>query len=152
MSQKHYQQTHGIFHLTTNTKDAVPWCTYETVPMMLIEHLCKTRDVYEAQLFAFCILPNHLHCILCPGPRGISRFMQSFKSNSTKDIRERLRSTKIAWQQGFHDERIRDDAQRSAVVAYVQGNGMKHGLVKEIMDWPWTSLHFPSHVNPMDIW
>ncbi len=120
--------------------------------MMLIEHLCKTRDVYEAQLFAFCILPNHLHCILCPGPRGISRFMQSFKSNSTKDIRERLRSTKIAWQQGFHDERIRDDAQRSAVVAYVQGNGMKHGLVKEIMDWPWTSLHFPSHVNPMDIW
>jgi len=152
MSQKHYQQTYAIFHITTNTKDAIPWCTSKSIPMILIKHLCVTRDIYQTQIFAFCILPDHVHCILCPRPKGISKFMQSFKSNSTKEVRKNQQFALVAWQQGFHDEGIRDSAQRSAAIGYVQGNAMKHGLVKEITDWPWTSLHFPSFIDPMEVW
>ena len=37
-------------------------------------------------------------------------------------------------------------------MAYVHGNGMKHHLVKEIEDWPRTSLHFPAFINPIELW
>ncbi len=151
MSQIHYQQ-YGIFHVTTKAKDNIPWCTKEGVPDLLIDHLCKTRDINGALLHAFCILPNHVHLILCPGPKGLSKFLQSFKSNSVKELRARDVPYAVGWQAGFHDERIRDAVQRSAAIGYVQGNGMKHGLAKEVMDYPWTSLHFSSRVDPLDVW
>ncbi|MDD5054903.1 MAG: hypothetical protein PHZ00_01395 [Candidatus Peribacteraceae bacterium] len=56
------------------------------------------------------------------------------------------------WQAGFHDEIIRDHRQRSAAIGYVLGNGVKHGCAKEIHEWPWSSLHFPDMVDPLDVW
>ena len=132
--------------------DSVPWCAEEGIPNLLIEHLCKTRDTNKALLHAFCILPHHIHLILCPGPKGLSKFLQSFKSNSVKELHKRDGLSHIGWQSGFHDERIRDKAQISKAVAYVQGNGMKHGLAKEVADYPWTSLHFPSVLDPFESW
>jgi hypothetical protein len=51
------------------------------------------------------------------------------------------------WQNGFHDERIRDRAQRSAAYRYIIENPLKHGLVEDIEHWRWTSLHLPNMVN-----
>ncbi len=153
MSQIHREQF-GIFHITTNTVISNSWCTWNGVPQCLIDHLCRARDLYHAELYAFCILPNHVHIILSPGPKGLSRFMQAFKSNSVKYLRKQhvAQAKEIGWQENFYDERIRDEQQRSNALAYVQGNAMKHGLVQEILDWPWTSLHFPSKLDLLDIW
>ncbi len=60
--------------------------------------------------------------------------------------------SKIAWQKGFHDERIRDQKQYSTALNYVQGNAMKHGLVSDIIDWPWTSIHFAHAIDPPELW
>ncbi len=173
MSQRHGAQ-HGTFHITINAFERIPWCTLHRTPILIIDNLVLTRNIQKARLHAFCILPNHLHVLLCPGNKGLSAFVQSFKSNCTKDVREHLGKNAalppqlgrrvpasykksellslIHWQNGFHDERIRDDRQRSAALAYIQCNGSRHHLVKNAMDWPWTSLHFPHIIDPMDIW
>ena len=99
-----------------------------------------------AKLYVFCILPDHLHILLSPGEKGLSAFMHAFKKNSSREI------SALTWQKGYHDERIRDDKQRGAVVGYIQGNAMKHHFVSDSIDWPWTSLHFPNVLDPMEIW
>jgi putative transposase len=175
MSQKHGIQI-GTFHITTNTRNRFPWLTMDRVSEILIDNLVLTRNVYGAQLYAFCILPDHMHIIVSPGERGISAFMHSYKRNSSINVAQiirsagshtrasllnrgagvyepRLRKQKIyAWQNGFHDERIRDSRQRSETLGYVHGNAMKHGFVTDILDWPWTSLHFPHLLDPMETW
>ncbi len=184
MPQKHYAQ-HGVFHVNTKTKNRIEWCTFAGIPEILIETLCRTRDIHGAQLHAFCILPDHVHMIISPGVKGLSAFMQTFKKNATENVKDFIVSLghdvpaaenkntidtlpntikisaggtscpaveNIGWQNGFYDERIRDGRQSSAAMAYVHGNGMKHHLVKEIEDWPWTSLHFPAFINPMELW
>lgn len=78
--------------------------------------------------------------------------MQSFKSNSVKELLAKSGRKDIRWQVGFYDERIRDGAQRSTAMAYVLGNGMKHGLVDEVTKWPWTSLHYPEAVDLLETW
>jgi REP element-mobilizing transposase RayT len=85
MAQKHGFQ-HGTFHITTNTRGKVPWCTYEGIPQILIDNLVMTRNVLKAELYAFCILPDHMHILLNPGKKGLGRFMHSFKKNSSRDI------------------------------------------------------------------
>lgn len=62
------------------------------VPPIIIENLKKTREAQPAYIYAFCILPNHMHLLLSPFTKGISKFMQSFKSNVVKDVRAFLAS------------------------------------------------------------
>ena len=130
MTQSHYQQK-GTFHITTNAKRKIPWCTIPSVPEILIDNLIMTRNIHGAKVYAFCILPDHMHIVVSPGKRGLSRFMQSFKCQSTRDInlllaeRRPLRSGDprvsatgdghlIQWQKSFYDEQIQDAEQRSA--------------------------------------
>ncbi|MDD5055753.1 MAG: transposase [Candidatus Peribacteraceae bacterium] len=153
MPQIHRQQF-GLFHVTSKTENNVPWCTRDGIPDVLINNLFETKAIYKAGVHAFCILPNHLHLIITTGPRGLSRFMQSFKSNSAKDIKVLLPvwASRFRWQAGFYDEWIGDERRQSAAIAYVQGNGVKHGLAKEIADWPWSSLHYLDQMDPLELW
>lgn len=145
MPQKHPQQQ-GTFHVTTSVRDRAPICIAKGIPKRIIHHLCETRGMQGAKLYAFCILPDHIHILLSPGEKGLSGFLHAFKKNSSRDIRS------LFWQKGYHDERIRDSRQRGTVAGYIQGNAMKHHLVSDILDWPWTSLHFPQMLDPMEIW
>ncbi len=145
MPQKHRYQR-GTFHITTATKGRMPTCTESDIPKRLIRHLCETRAMQDAQLYAFCILPDHIHILVSPGEKGLSGFMHAFKKNSSRDV------PKLQWQKGYFDELIRSDKQRGNVIRYIQGNAMKHQLVKEILDWPWTSLYFDGVLDPTDIW
>ena len=79
-----------MFHVTTNTFERIPWCTIKEIPEMIIDNLVMTRNIQKAKLFAFCILPDHLHIIINTGEKGLSSFMHSFKRNTMRDIRQLL--------------------------------------------------------------
>ena len=91
MSQKHVEQF-GTFHITTNARGRVPWCTMEGIPEILIRDLKTASELFEVEIKAFCVLPNHMHILCFTGPKGLSRFIQSFKSNSSRNIRRFTRS------------------------------------------------------------
>ncbi len=178
MPQKHVEQ-HGTFHVTTCTFSRIPWLTTSAIPSMMIDNLLMTRSVQKAQVFGFCLLPDHMHILLRPGPNGLSKFMQSFKSQSIRDAKlllvipseagsrdSRLAEGKkdanlrgsstdpsqIRWQPGYYDERIRDVRQLDHALAYVRSNAVKHRLVARADDWPWTSLHCQNRLDRWSPW
>lgn len=169
MSQRHSQ--HGTFHVTTNAHDKIPWCTLGSIPGIIIDNFVATRNIHDARLHAFCILPNHMHMIVSPGEKGLSKFMQSLKSNITKDVHHYLLQYPeiprnlgrgvpatgntlcvLRWQNDFFDKRIRDARQLSATFGYVLGNAMHHGLVATQEKWPWSSMHFPHLIDSIEVW
>ncbi|PIR49362.1 hypothetical protein COU79_05260 [Candidatus Peregrinibacteria bacterium CG10_big_fil_rev_8_21_14_0_10_54_7] len=176
MAQKHFEQQ-GTFHAISNAKNGMPWCTQPDVPELLVDNLVMTRNLYGAALYAFCVLPDHVHIVLSPGPKGLSRFIHSFKRNSSWHIHQlhpaagvhelQLRNNEYrrssitpagaekyfsGWQNGFYDERIRDEQQRSNAIAYVQHNAYRHGLIDDPCGWPWSSLAFPDVLDPLEVW
>ncbi|MBU0458575.1 transposase [Patescibacteria group bacterium] len=86
MTQTHYAQF-GTFHITTNTKNGVPWLTLPEVPQILIDNLVMTKNLKKTKIFAFNILPTHMHIILSVMEKRLSEFMHSFKRNAMRDIR-----------------------------------------------------------------
>ena len=162
MPQIHYAQV-GTFHVITNTKDGIPWCIYDGIPEILIDNLFMTRNIQEARVFSFCIMPDHMHILLCAGELGLSRFMQSFKCNSSRDVRRHLltRSSdagvaaatdKIFWQKGYYDEHIKSSQQRSRVTRCIRNNPVNHKFDDDVTKWPWSSLHYQNLMDEMDIW
>ncbi|HCI03572.1 TPA: hypothetical protein DE059_01460 [Candidatus Peribacteria bacterium] len=172
LPQIHYSQL-GTFHVITNTKDGIPWCTRDGIPQILIDNLVMTRNIQEARLFKFCIMPDHMHILLCPGELGLSKFMQSFKCQSTRDINifindrsrdPRLNNSRssdprvaattggLYWQKGYYDEHIKSSTQRARTTRYIQNNPVNHKLVDDASKWPWSSLHYENLMDEMDIW
>lgn len=45
------------------------------------------------------------------------------------------------WQQRFWEHLIGDEADFARHFAYLHGNPFKHGLLKRVQDWPWSSFH-----------
>ncbi len=89
MGQYHGTQF-GIFHVITNTKGRVHWCTLPGVPRIIIRDLSIAKALCGMKIFAFCILPDHLHLLIEPNQKGLSKFMKSFKENSSRNIRNLL--------------------------------------------------------------
>jgi len=45
------------------------------------------------------------------------------------------------WQRRFDENTIQDEADLKRCVDYLHVNPLKHGLVKRVCDWPWSSFH-----------
>jgi putative transposase len=96
-------------------------------------------------------LPDHTRCIwtLPPGDTDYSARWKAIKIAFAKAIpkTERLSAVRAAkgergiWQGRFWEHTIRDDRDYTAHVDYVHINPFKHGHVREVSAWPYSSFH-----------
>lgn len=53
----------------------------------------------------------------------------------------RAKGERGVWQRRYWEHTIRNEADYAAYVNYVHINPLKHGLVKCVADWPYSSFH-----------
>jgi len=56
------------------------------------------------------------------------------------------------WQRRFREHTLRDESDFARHVDYVHYNPVKHGLVEQVKDWPYSSFHrfVRSGIYPVD--
>jgi len=115
----------------------------------------KTRTRRPFETIAFCLLPDHLHCLwkLPDGDADFSTRWASIKglfsqqylrehSNITATTTSRRRKGEVClWQRRFWEHQIRDQSDLNKHVDYIHFNPVKHGLVERVEDWPWSTYH-----------
>jgi putative transposase len=113
------------------------------------------RRRWPLDMFACVLLPEHLHCIWTL-PQGDNDFpirWANIKRSFTKEYLEsgrralpvspsrgRHRESGV-WQARYWEHRIRDETDWFRHRDYIHLNPVKHGLVGEPRDWPWSSFH-----------
>lgn len=125
---------------------------------LLVEHVdalrAAVRTVRDRQPFhidAWVVLPDHLHCLwtLPPSDADYSRRWKAIKTAFAKavprdelltDVR-RANHERGIWQRRFWEHTIRDERDYAAHMDYVYFNPVKHGWVKQVVDWPYSSFH-----------
>lgn len=134
---------------------------------ILIKNIQLLRESFKAakqnhnfEIFASVILPDHLHLILnidetCDYSSIISLIKATFSKNINAyellNIKEKLTESKIkkrekgVWQRRFIEHTIRDDKDLYNHLNYIHYNPVKHGLVKNVKDWEYSS--FQKFVN-----
>lgn len=108
----------------------------------------QSRHPFET--VAIYVLPEHLHCIwrLPPGDAGFSLRWRLIKSRFSKplprssDLRHGRRDgERGVWQRRFWEHHIRDAEDLDRHVDYIHWNPVKHMLVDEPDDWPYSTYH-----------
>ena len=118
---------------------------------LLREAICKVRKTHPFELHAFVVLSEHLHCVL-QLPEGdcdftlLWRLIKASFSKSLPIIEKRSavrvrRGERGIWQRRFWEHVIKDEADYAAHMDYVHINPVKHGLVKNVRDWPYSTFH-----------
>jgi len=106
---------------------------------------CRFRHPFS--LMAIVVLPDHMHCVwsLPEGDSDYSIRWGLIKASFTRVTR--LGRTKTAkgerglWQRRFWEHTIRDDLDLQRHVDYIHFNPVKHGYVRQVRDWPYSSFH-----------
>jgi putative transposase len=108
------------------------------------------RQLLPFRIDAWVVLPDHIHC-LWTLPEEDSDFPERWRrikatfSKSLPDIGQQLpiklrRGERGIWQRGYWEHTIRDDRDYAAHMDYIHFNSVKHGLVENPGDWPYSSF------------
>ncbi|MBI3300658.1 MAG: transposase [Deltaproteobacteria bacterium] len=117
---------------------------------LLRDALRVIRRQHPLRIKAMVVLPEHLHTIwtLPPDDDDFPRRWQAIKSHFTSAVIQQgvplTHNTKgeyRLWQRRYWEHTIRDENDLQRHVDYIYYNPVKHGLVKRVVDWPFSSFH-----------
>ncbi len=139
------QSTGGKYFFTAVTKNRKPWFNNENHIDCLRQAFRQTLLEKPFVIEAIVILPDHLHCIwqLPDGDSDFSSRWREIKKRVSRDLDRKInhRNERQVWQRRFWEHQIRDEIDWQNHLDYIHFNPVKHGLVQQVKDWPWSSFH-----------
>ena len=112
------------------------------------------REEYPFKIEAWVLLSDHLHALwtLPEGDAnfsgrwaGIKRHVSQscaalFTTEAVNESRQK-RKELMFWQRRFWEHQIRDEEDYIRHIDYIHWNPVKHGYVKKVTDWPYSTFH-----------
>ncbi|MBA2117787.1 REP-associated tyrosine transposase [Bremerella alba] len=140
---------------TVNTENRRPLLTTLLGRQSLRVAIEKTRVELPFSVIAFVLLPDHLHTIweLPKGSEDFSKRWQKIKATFSKHWKQKggkifpvnqsreSRGETGIWQRRFYEHTCRDEDDLKRCVDYIHINPVKHQLVTQAAQWPWSSFH-----------
>ncbi len=136
--------------VTTTTVDRIPAFYNKIVRDTVITQLEETAKHFGISLIGYVLMPSHLHALFgLPQIELLSKFMQSFKSLTSRKLKE-LEFGKLKdklwekdgfrlWRPRFDDVIITSEKQFKIKLDYIHNNPVKAGLVNEPKGWLYSS-------------
>lgn len=146
--RRHYVKG-GTFFFTVNLRNRKSTLLVNKIDLLRYSmHKVKKENPYAIK--AIVILPDHIHAILVL-PEGdddyslrwrkIKRYFTIELINAGIKPSKNRHGEYSVWQRRFWEHTIRDDKDLEAHVNYIHYNPVKHGYVKRVTDWPYSSFH-----------
>ena len=148
-----------VYSLTICTADRQPYFESANVVEACFQILTQQAEAAQADVFAFCFMPDHLHLLV--GSESVDvdllRLVKRFKEKSGWWFRTVGRgslkaspTTSQLWQKSYYDHVVRSEEGLRTVAEYVLGNPVRAGLTSEVGQYPfagslvWTDLAPPA--------
>lgn len=97
-------------------------------------------------LYAYVIMPNHVHILLLPlknqatgYPFSLAWITQRLKGGTAREANLLLNRTgELFWAREFYDHWARNPQEMERIAVYIANNPVKANLVNDFQAWPWT--------------
>lgn len=145
----------GTYFFTVVTFGRQPILTAEHVRAALREGIQEVRQSLPFSIDAWVLLPDHLHAIWTLPEKDdnfASRWAVIKRTVSQRcgswdgigrTINDSLcrRGERGIWQRRYWEHLIRDELDLQRHLDYLHWNPVKHGYVKRVIDWPYSTFH-----------
>ena len=139
----------GTYFFTVVTHQRRPLFSLPANVQRLRTALRRTQSAYPFRIDAMVVLPDHLHALwTLPDDDGDHarrwRLAKTlFTQSAPEDVpgdRARRPGERSVWQRRYWEHLVRDDEDFRRHMDYIHYNPVKHGLVEQPGDWPYSSF------------
>lgn len=98
------------------------------------------KFIYEYLLYAYVVMPDHIHAIVQPdGKYTISNIMHHVKGTFSRKYNEFTGHKGHVWQEGFYDQIIRGPGHIRKTINYTHQNPVRANIVSSVDEYPFSS-------------
>jgi putative transposase len=154
-----YEVPGDLRFLTFSCFNRIPLFNNDAIKDLFVKELERTRPLFEFKLYAWVIMPEHVHLLLKPKlPEfPVKDVLAELKGQFSGRVLRRWRKLKAPilkrivdsdgkqrfWLPGGgHDRNIYTADELEEKINYVHHNPVKRGLVKYATDWRWGSARW----------
>jgi len=98
------------------------------------------RNNCEFDLFAYCLMGNHVHMLLKVGIEPLETIFKRIGGRYVYYYNVKYKRTGHLFQDRFKSEPVEDDAYFLTVLRYIHQNPVKAGLCAKVADYPYSSF------------
>ena len=137
LAKESYEIPSQIFSVTICTRDRRLFFLNETWTKLILTSLKTGPFGKKTELYAFCLMPDHIHIQLSSHRTNMVDLINGWKSY-TANLLRRNGLIGPCWQRGFYDHAIRKEEDIRTVSEYIVNNPVRAGFVENWVDYPFS--------------
>ena len=137
--QQRLKSESGIYHIMLRGINQQQIFQDEEDNQKFIEILTKCKAISEYQLFAYCLMGNHVHILLKEGKETLELIFKRIGSRYAYWYNTKYQRVGHLFQDRFKSEPVETDEYFLTVMRYIHQNPVKANLVKNCKDYPYSS-------------
>ena len=105
---------------------------------MIIDTLRDDSQERRCMVYAYCLMPDHLHYLITPQVNGTSilEVIHRYKGKTTNNSWELGWQGKL-WQPRYYDHVVRNEENLISIAEYILNNPVRKGMVQNAQDFKW---------------
>ena len=133
---KRYQFTGDLHFITFSCYRRSPYFASAAARSRFEAALERTRTKHRFLVIGYVVMPEHVHLLVSePQKAALAAALHALKLSVSK-----LSPPRPFWQSRYYDFNVFSGRKQVEKLRYIHRNPVKRGLVKEPMDWPWSSF------------
>lgn len=135
--------------VTLCVRDRRPLFAHAVFARHCIDFLRALSSLTGTRLFAYCLMPDHVHLLLAPSPAAsVPGFVGRWKALCAREWHRRSGHASF-WRPGFFDRPLSDDEDLLRVGNHILMNPVRAGLVESPEDYAFSgSLEWDLAASP----
>ncbi|MCM8799613.1 MAG: transposase [Candidatus Omnitrophica bacterium] len=130
----------AVYHITVRGNQKQKTFLEEVDFLNYFKILRHYKKKYRFKLYAYCLMPNHVHLILeVENSKNLSKIMQGINLSYTIYFNKKYQKVGHLWQGRYKSKIIQKDKYLIDCIEYVELNPVRSGLVENPFDYPWSS-------------
>ena len=129
----------ALYHVTSRGNRSEHIFADDSDRCALLAVFDRAFERFHATAFAYCLMGNHYHIVVQTHQPNLSRLMRHINGVYTQTYNRRHSKIGHVFQGRFNAILVQRDAYFLEVCRYVDLNPVRAGIVKQPVDWPWSS-------------
>ena len=118
---------------------------------LFLEKLGDYLELYEIDLFSYCLMPNHYHLFLRSSQANLGNFMQAFNTSFTISMNRKHGESGHLFQGRYKAQLVESELYKNMLSRYIHLNPVKvkslknvllPNLKKRLRDYKWSSFRY----------
>jgi putative transposase len=118
---------------------------------LYLDFLREYKDHYGFYLYAYTLLPNHVHLLIEVGQYPLSRIMQNLQFRYTRNFNIKYKNYGHLFQERYKAILCEKDSYLLELSAYIHLNALRAGLVEDPFKYRWSSYRSYVRENKDDL-